>query len=94
MPVLKSVNPYDPSRIVNYPQLSGKQLTGLMKRAHPVFQAYRKSSFAQRKERMDRVAVLLREHNRYFAEIITREMGKPIREAVAEVLRFRPGTRR
>ncbi|HER08127.1 MAG TPA: NAD-dependent succinate-semialdehyde dehydrogenase [Bacteroides sp.] len=85
MPVLQSVNPYDPSRVVNYPQLSGEQLTRLLERARPVFQTYRKHSMVQRKEGMDRVAVLLREHNRHFAEIITREMGKPIGESVAEV---------
>ena len=34
---------------------------------------------------MTRAAALLRQQKRDFAEIITREMGKPVREAVAEV---------
>jgi len=85
MPVLKSVNPYDPAWIVNYPQLSDMNLMVLMGRARKAFQTYQKSSFAHRKERMNRVARLLRERNRELAEMITREMGKPIREAMAEV---------
>jgi len=85
MPVLKSVNPYDPSRIVNYPQLSDAELAKVLDGALPAFHAYRKTSFSQRKKRMTRVAGLLRQQKREFAEIITREMGKPVREAVAEV---------
>jgi succinate-semialdehyde dehydrogenase/glutarate-semialdehyde dehydrogenase len=85
MPVLKSINPYDPSRIVNYPQISDMELAVLLGRARNTFQTYRKSSFASRKERMDRVAALLRERHESLARIITGEMGKPVRESTAEV---------
>jgi len=85
MPVLKSVNPYDPSRIVNYPQVSDMNLLVLLGRANTAFQSYRTSSFEERSSRMNRVASILMERRREFAELITREMGKPIREAEAEV---------
>jgi succinate-semialdehyde dehydrogenase / glutarate-semialdehyde dehydrogenase len=85
MAVLKSINPYDPSRIVNYPQLSDMNLALRLGRARAVFASYRQSSFEERAAKMNRVAGLLRERSREYAEIITREMGKPITEANAEV---------
>ena len=85
MPTLKSVNPYDPSRIINYPQVSDMNLLVLLGRAQSAFQIYRYTSFEDRQERLLRVAGLLREKSREYAEQITREMGKPIRESEAEV---------
>jgi succinate-semialdehyde dehydrogenase/glutarate-semialdehyde dehydrogenase len=85
MPVLKSVNPYDPSRIVNYPQVTDMNLVVLLGRANTAFQSYKNSSFSERSRRMNKVASILLERRREFAELITREMGKPIKEAEAEV---------
>lgn len=85
MPVLKSINPCDPSREVNYPQLSDINLTVRLGRAGSAFKNYRKSSFAEREVRMNRVAGLLKDRSRELAELITTEMGKPVREAEAEV---------
>lgn len=85
MPVLKSVNPYDSSRIVNYPQVTDMNLVVLLGRANTAFQSYKNSSFSERSHRMNKVASILLERRREFAELITREMGKPIKEAEAEV---------
>jgi succinate-semialdehyde dehydrogenase/glutarate-semialdehyde dehydrogenase len=57
----------------------------LLGRANTSFQSYRTTSFKERSSRMNRVAGILMERRREFAELITREMGKPIREAEAEV---------
>jgi len=85
MAVLKSVNPYDPSRIVNYPQATDQEVRSRLERAASVFETYHKSPFRERAIRMNRAASLLKERKREFAGIITREMGKPILEADAEV---------
>jgi len=85
MPVLKSINPFDPSRIINYPQLSDMSLAIRLGRSHSTFAQYRFTSFVDRSELMNRVAALLRERSRELAEEITREMGKPLTEAEAEV---------
>ena len=75
MPVLKSVNPYDPSRIVNYPQVTDMNLVVLLGRANKAFQSYKSSSFTERSNRMNKVASILLDRKREFAELITREMG-------------------
>lgn len=85
MAVLKSINPYDPSRIVNYPQVSDINLTVLLGRARTAFQSYRQTSFSDRSGMMNRAAGILRDRSREFAELITREMGKPVKESEAEV---------
>lgn len=85
MAVLKSINPFDPSRIVNYPQLSDMSLAIRLARARTGFNSYRQSSFKERSSLMKKVAAMLRERSSEFAEIITREMGKPVSEARAEV---------
>lgn len=85
MAILKSVNPYDPSRIVNYPQVTDMNLVILLGRANTAFHNFRNTSFEQRQGWMNRLAVILRERSRELAEVITREMGKPLTEAEAEV---------
>jgi len=85
MAVLRSINPFDHTRIINYPQLSDMSLAIRLGRAHTTFTNYRHSSFVERAMLMNRVAAMLRERSREFAEVITREMGKPLTEAAAEV---------
>ena len=85
MAVLRSINPYDPSRIINYPQLSDMSLAIRLGRSFSTFTNYRHSSFVERAMLMHKVAAVLRERSREFAEVITREMGKPLTEAGAEV---------
>ncbi len=85
MAVLKSINPFDSSRIINYPQVSDMNLALQLGRSHTSFSTYRQSSFEERAKLMTQVALILRERSREFAEVITREMGKPISEAAAEV---------
>lgn len=85
MPVLKSINPWDPTRVVNHPELSDLELTVKLGRANSAFGTFSAWLFSRRESAMNKVALLLRERSRHYAEIITREMGKPVREAEAEV---------
>jgi succinate-semialdehyde dehydrogenase/glutarate-semialdehyde dehydrogenase len=85
MPVLKSINPFDPTRVVNYPQVSDINLTLLLGRARTAFKAYMETTMEERETLLKRVAVILRERSRELAELITTEMGKPVKEAEAEV---------
>ena len=85
MSVLKSINPYNSSRVVSYPQLSDIALTVRLGRAGTAFQKYRLSTIQERGKLMKKVAELLRERSRELAELITGEMGKAVKEAEAEV---------
>jgi succinate-semialdehyde dehydrogenase/glutarate-semialdehyde dehydrogenase len=85
MPVLKSINPFNPSRIINYPQVSDMNLALQLSRSQSSYEKYRDSSFEERSKKMLAVAAILRDRSREFAEAITGEMGKPVSEAEAEV---------
>ncbi|MEN8156742.1 MAG: NAD-dependent succinate-semialdehyde dehydrogenase [Bacteroidota bacterium] len=85
MSVLKSINPFDPSREVNHPQVTDINLAIQLGRARTAFLEYRNTTFKERESLMNRVAEILKERSREFAELITREMGKPVKEAEAEV---------
>ncbi|MBN2699340.1 MAG: NAD-dependent succinate-semialdehyde dehydrogenase [Bacteroidales bacterium] len=85
MSLLKSVYPYRPERVVTYRELSDATLRERIENGHMAFLKYRNSTISYRRERILKVAGLLKEHSRELAELITFEMGKPVREAVAEV---------
>lgn len=85
MHFLKSVSPYDPSRIVNYPQPGDDELKKKLDLASETFSSYRHTTYEERAQHMGKVASLLKERTRSLAETITREMGKPIGESEAEV---------
>jgi len=85
MPFLKSINPYDPSKEINHPQITDMNLSVLVGRANSGFLRYRQTTFAERAGILQRAAAILKDKSRELAEEITREMGKPIREAEAEV---------
>jgi succinate-semialdehyde dehydrogenase/glutarate-semialdehyde dehydrogenase len=85
MPVLKSINPFNPSRIINYPQVSDMNLALQVGRSHNAFAKYQHTSLKKRAKLMKRVSAILRERSREFGETITSEMGKPVGEAEAEV---------
>ena len=85
MAFLKSINPFHPSRIVNYPQATREELASRLDLAKRVFSSYRSSTFEERASRMNRAAAILRERKGALAGLITEEMGKPVSEAEAEV---------
>jgi succinate-semialdehyde dehydrogenase/glutarate-semialdehyde dehydrogenase len=72
--VLKTFNPHTPA-----------ELEILLINADRAFERWRSTLFTERAELMRKAAQELRENAFYYARIITLEMGKPIREAKAEI---------
>lgn len=56
----------------------------IVDQASQAFAEWRRRPLSERVDCFRRLAKLLRENSHQYAEVITREMGKPIREAVAE----------
>ena len=82
---MKTINPYDLKKIRDYPELSDDELKYRINRAQRAFESHRKVSFEERSRKMKLLAKKLREDVKHYAVTITTEMGKPIREARAEV---------
>lgn len=83
--MIKSINPYNQKEVFETEEMGEKSINAAIDRADKAFESWRKTSFAERKELMLNVSRELKENSRSYAETITLEMGKPIKQAIAEV---------
>ncbi len=82
---LKSTNPYDGSLIASYDQISENNLEELLNKSSEQWLEWRASPFNIRKSLLGAVGKLLLERKDQYAALITREMGKPIKESRSEI---------
>lgn len=83
--MIKSINPYNQKEVFRIKELTENEVNSAIDKADEAFKSWRKTSFAERKELMLKAAKELRENSREYAETMTQEMGKPIKQAMAEV---------
>lgn len=81
---LTSINPATGDTIQAYEQHSAQEVDAMIDRAVAAFKRHRSTTFDERAAKMRKAADILEERSREFAEIMTREMGKPIKQAVSE----------
>lgn len=84
MPLI-STNPATGAKINETPELTPDQLEARLVIAETAFQMWRKTDFTVRSLKMKQLAEVLRKNSQKYGEIMTREMGKPIKAARAEV---------
>ncbi len=85
MLTFRTINPYDNQVLAEYRIHSRKEVKAKLDHAAETFYFWKKSSFSHRASLLQEVGRLLRERNEEYAQLITAEMGKPIREARAEI---------
>ena len=83
--VLKSVNPYNGELLCEFDEHDNNYIKSAIEKAEIAFKKFRKTSLKYRAERMLNCAKILRENISSYALKITAEMGKVIKESVAEV---------
>lgn len=82
---LKSINPFTGALIKEYRELSENEIDAKLNLATNTFSSWKAIGFDERSTLMKKVAQLL-DHNKHeYAKTISLEMGKPVRDAVAEV---------
>ena len=80
------VDPATGETLKTYPTITDDELQGAMARAHDAHPAWGKGTTVEERAKIiGRVGELHEERKQELAEIITREMGKPIEQAVGEV---------
>lgn len=82
---LVSSNPVDGKRIESFPSFDEAQIESALRLVHERFQDWRAVSVADRAERLRQLAGALRGASERLARLATREMGKRLVEARAEV---------
>ena len=83
MPIA-SINPATGETLQTFESPDPQQLDDKIQLAHETFRNYRRTSFADRAQKMLRAAEILEAEKKDFAQTMTIEMGKPINSAVQE----------
>ncbi len=81
----ESINPYNGEETGSWKAHTGKELHDILKKSEKAFKTWRAVPLEERTKRMSKAGDILRADVDKYAEIITREMGKPIVESRAEV---------
>ncbi len=84
MPI-ESINPATEETLAQFPEMGDAEVDAALGQAQRAHESWRKSSFAERADRLRRLASLLREQKAELGRLATLEMGKPIVQAEAEV---------
>jgi succinate-semialdehyde dehydrogenase / glutarate-semialdehyde dehydrogenase len=83
--MLRSVNPFYQSVIEEYPEHDETTINSRLETAATTFRSWKQEKFSRRASLMKKAGDLLRMNKRKYAEIISAEMGKVLREAEGEI---------
>src|ERR1051325_8760055 len=81
---IATVNPATGETLKTFTPLSDSEIEKKLQLAWDTFRDYRRTSFAERAQKMVRAAEILESGKEEFGRVMTVEMGKPIRGAIAE----------
>jgi succinate-semialdehyde dehydrogenase/glutarate-semialdehyde dehydrogenase len=90
---IATINPATGEVVKTFEPLTAAQIEQKLELATAAFQAHRRTSFADRAAKMMRAAEILEKDKDECARLMTLEMGKPIKAAVAEALKCASGCR-
>jgi len=82
---IRSVNPATGAILQTYDEHSPKQAAKIIDRAYNAFLQWKRSSFDERSQCLRKMALVLRERSLDLSWLMVSEMGKPIKEARAEI---------
>ncbi|WP_394678691.1 NAD-dependent succinate-semialdehyde dehydrogenase [uncultured Sphingobacterium sp.] len=82
---IKSINPFNNELEKEFIEMEDAQVDAIIQNADIAFQTWRKVPFAQRAIIIKKVASILRERKTELGILATKEMGKLLRESIAEV---------
>ncbi len=81
---LQAINPANGETLATYDEMTPQQVGDIVDKVHKAFLAWRGTAFRERAERMRRAAEVLRAETGDYARLMAQEMGKPVRDGVAE----------
>ncbi|HDG1707879.1 TPA: succinate-semialdehyde dehydrogenase [Kluyvera ascorbata] len=82
-----SINPANGETIASLPWATGPEVDMAITLADTAFRQWRKTAIEQRADALRAIGRVLRERGEEMAQCITREMGKPIKQARGEVVK-------
>lgn len=85
MSMIETINPATGKVIASYENESSEVVSRKVKAARAAFDSWKKRELSERSELMRRLGRVMRKNREEYSRVITEEMGKPIRQALAEV---------
>ncbi|MBR9699098.1 NAD-dependent succinate-semialdehyde dehydrogenase [Candidatus Woesearchaeota archaeon] len=82
---MRSVNPYTEEVMKEFGEISIEQALEQLKKSKQAQERWKLLSVADRIPYLTKLAAVLRKNKQRYAEMITKEMGKPIKESLGEV---------
>lgn len=82
--MLKSINPYTLKPIQSYQDHKPGQIDAILLSSHQAYMEHRRLSFTERARFLTGAAQVLRSDKSVFAELMAKEMGKPLAQGIAE----------
>ena len=83
--MITSKNPYNNETLHSFNELSIKEIEQRVEAAENAFKEWKNVSFTERSALMRKAAKVLDENKKDFGKTISREMGKPIKQSIAEI---------
>src|SRR5437588_12902206 len=82
--IIEAINPTTGESIAKHDEMSGAIVSGIIDSVHAAFLDWRHASFEERAAPMRKAAEILRAEAGDYAKLMAREMGKPVRDGIAE----------
>ena len=82
---IESINPATEETLATFSEMPDAEVDAALAQAQSAFERWRTTTFDERRDKLRRLAQLLREQKADLARLATLEMGKPIVQAEAEV---------
>ncbi|HIK05820.1 MAG TPA: NAD-dependent succinate-semialdehyde dehydrogenase [Trichormus sp. M33_DOE_039] len=82
---IATINPATGETLKTFEPLNDTEIAAKLDAAQQAFEQYRKTSFTQRSQWLNTAASILEQDQTDFAKLMTVEMGKPYKAAIAEV---------
>jgi succinate-semialdehyde dehydrogenase/glutarate-semialdehyde dehydrogenase len=82
---IKAINPATGEQFASYEEMTDDGARDAIGKAHDAFLAWRRMGFSSRASLMHQAAKVLRDNAGKYAKLMAQEMGKPVRDGVAEI---------
>ena len=80
-----TINPTTEEVLAEYPEMSASDIEDILRETDTAFEAWRRVPIGDRTDLLRALAAKLRERESEYADLMCREMGKPLAEGAAEV---------
>lgn len=82
---IETINPATEEKLKTYGTLTSDEIKEIISNVNDEFKVWRSTDFSERRILMKKASDILKNEKQKYAEILTIEMGKPIKQAIAEV---------